>query len=72
MESESQIEESGIVKVYYPLKGFGFITRSKGKDIFFHRLDIGDEAWALEGAHVRFLVVSSERGLQARGIKRIG
>lgn len=72
MANESQIEESGIVKVYYPLKGFGFISRSKGKDLFFHRRDMKDEAWAFEGAHVRFLIVKSEKGLQAIGIQRIG
>lgn len=72
MASEFQILESGVVKVYYPLKGFGFIARSKGKDVFFHRYDIGDEAWALEGAHVQFVVVRSEKGLQAKGVKRIG
>lgn len=72
MVNDSQIEESGVVKVYYPLKGFGFISRQKGKDLFFHRKDMKDEAWAFEGAHVRFLVVKSDKGLQAIAIHRIG
>lgn len=30
----------GIIKNFDVLKGFGFITRPKGKDIFFHWTDI--------------------------------
>jgi len=72
MVNESSEKNFGIIKIYYPLKGFGFISRELGKDLFFHRSDIADEAWALQGAYVQFSIEKSEKGLQARLIKRVG
>ena len=42
MVNESSEKNFGIIKIYYPLKGFGFISRELGKDLFFHR---GDKKW---------------------------
>ena len=64
--------EVGVVKVYFPLKGFGFITRDKGRDVFFHRKDIGDEVWALEGVRVRFVVEKTGSALKALNVQKIG
>lgn len=30
----------GTIKIFDVLKGFGFITRPKGKDLFFHWTDV--------------------------------
>lgn len=62
----------GVVKVYYPLKGFGFITREKGKDLFFFRSSVADEAALIEGATVRFQIEHGVKGSSAVGIKREG
>ena len=62
----------GVVKVYFPLKGYGFITRDKGRDVFFHRKDIGDEIWALEGVRVRFVLEKTGDGLKALNVQKIG
>lgn len=47
----------GHVKSFDSLKGFGFITRVKGKDLFFHYSDIGSkyrDAAISSGILVRF------------------
>lgn len=62
----------GIVKVYYSLKGFGFITREKGKDLYFDRHAVRDEAALIEGAAVRFSLEDSPKGPRAIGIEREG
>lgn len=64
--------EIGVVKVYFPLKGYGFITRDKGRDVFFHRKDIGDEVWALEGVRVQFHLQKSEGRFRALQIQKLG
>ncbi|RZT91724.1 MULTISPECIES: cold shock domain-containing protein [Advenella] len=64
-------ETVGTIKCYFPLKGYGFITRQAGKDLFFHFRDVRGEEWALEGVKVGFRVQRSEKGLQAVDIYRI-
>lgn len=69
---EDNVKETGVIKVYYPLKGYGFITRERGRDIFFHRTDIGNEIWALEGVRVVFLAQKTTNGWRASDITKIG
>lgn len=63
---------TGVVKVYHPLKGYGFITREKGRDVFFHRSALKTDGVPLEGARVRFAIEVSDKGPQAQTIERIG
>lgn len=65
-------EEIGTVKCYFPLKGFGFITRPKGKDHFFFYKDVKDEAEIFEGAKVAFTSEKDPKGFIAKNIRRIG
>ena len=62
----------GIVKIYYPLKGYGFITRETGKDVFFLRTAVKEESWTLEGTPVKFSIVKINNRVQATEIQRIG
>ncbi len=62
----------GTVKVYFPIKGYGFITRSEKKDVFFYYEDVRDEADALEGSRVRFQVQETEKGPRALNVERVG
>lgn len=64
--------EQGTLKVYYALKGFGFIQRSSGKDIFFHRSAVADEATIIPGSVVRFRLTKTDKGLQATDLQRVG
>ncbi|AKP66814.1 cold-shock protein [Companilactobacillus ginsenosidimutans] len=62
--------EQGTVKWFNPDKGFGFITREDGSDVFAHFSAIqGDGFKTLdEGQHVTFDVEDGERGPQAANI----
>lgn len=68
------VYEVGTVKCFFSLKGYGFITREKGRDLFFFYKDIVDEAQIHEGAKVRFKVDLNEggKGPKAIVVSRIG
>lgn len=66
-------EETGTVKWFNVKKGYGFITRDQGDDVFVHYRNIqgqGRRAIA-EGQRVRFVVVEGEKGLQADEVEAI-
>lgn len=62
--------EKGTVKWFNGEKGYGFITRENGEDVFAHFSAIqGDGFKTLEdGQNVTFDVENSDRGLQAVNI----
>ncbi|NQV65946.1 MAG: cold shock domain-containing protein [SAR86 cluster bacterium] len=66
-------KETGIVKWFNVKKGFGFITRDAGDDIFVHYRNIegnGRRAIA-EGDRVQFVVIDGDKGLQADEVETI-
>jgi len=70
--SESETE-SGTVKWFNVKKGYGFITRDQGEDVFVHYRNIqgkGRRAIA-EGQRVSFIVIDGEKGLQADEVEAI-
>ncbi|AIG65724.1 cold-shock protein [Weissella tructae] len=66
--------EQGSVKWFNDDKGFGFIARENGDDVFVHFSAIqGDGFKSLnEGQAVEFEVVNGDRGLQAENVTKIG
>jgi cold shock protein len=64
--------EKGTVKWFNGAKGFGFISRETGEDIFVHFKEIiGDGYKTLnEGDSVSFEVVRGPKGLQATGVTK--
>jgi len=62
--------EAGTVKWFNVTKGFGFITRDAGDDVFVHYRAIrGDgHRTLMEGQRVDFVVVENEKGLQAEDV----
>lgn len=65
--------EQGTVKWFNAAKGFGFISREGGEDVFVHFKEIvGDGYKSLnEGDKVTFDVTQGPKGLQAQGVKKI-
>jgi len=72
MDRDKNAREVGVIKAYLPLKGFGFIRREKGKDVFFLRTDASSEAVLFEGAVVTFSISIEAKGPRARDIERQG
>ncbi|WP_372239783.1 cold shock domain-containing protein membrane protein [Pseudomonas sp. SCB32] len=68
MTDESR--ETGTVKWFNTSKGFGFISRDSGEDIFVHFRAIRGEGHRIliEGQRVEFSVVQRDKGLQAEDV----
>ena len=66
------MKEQGTVKWFKSEKGFGFIQREAGDDVFVHFSAIqGDGYKSLEeGEKVSFDVVKGPKGLQAENVER--
>jgi len=62
--------EKGTVKWFNERKGFGFIERESGSDIFVHFSSIKDSGFKTlkDGQTVEFTVVSSEKGENAEEV----
>jgi CspA family cold shock protein len=67
------IRESGIVKWFNEAKGYGFIKRENGGDVFVHYSAIkgGGFRSLREGERVEFQVEEGIKGLQARNVTTI-
>lgn len=62
--------EKGIVKWFNDQKGFGFISRENGDDVFVHHKAINATGRRTlhEGDHVEFNVVKGDKGFQAEDV----
>lgn len=63
--------EQGRVKWFNATKGFGFITREQGDDVFVHYRSIRGEGHRTlrEGQRVEFVVMKGDKGLQAEDVQ---
>ena len=66
------MKETGTVKWFNAAKGYGFIQRESGEDVFVHFSAILGEGYRSleEGARVSFEVKKGPKGLQAADVER--
>jgi len=70
---ELVVKEKGVVKWFNAAKGYGFIQRSSGDDVFVHFSAIQANGYRSldEGAEVEFEVKQGPKGLQAENVSRL-
>jgi CspA family cold shock protein len=67
------MKETGKVKWFNDSKGFGFITRETGPDVFVHHSAILGEGFRslAEDQEVEFEVVQGPKGAQAQNVVKL-
>ncbi len=60
--------QTGIIKFYNPRKGYGFVTRSEGSDVFFHLTHFRTPTTPVPGNVVRFVLGQNREGHTAEDI----
>ena len=65
--------EQGVVKWFNASKGYGFIQRQSGEDVFVHFSAITQEGYKslTEGQRVEFEVVQGPKGAQAANVQPV-
>ncbi|MFC1550691.1 cold shock domain-containing protein [Candidatus Neomarinimicrobiota bacterium] len=65
--------EQGTVKWFNPSKGFGFISRENGDDVFVHFTSIEGEGYRTltDNEKVEFEVIEGEKGVEARKVTKL-
>ena len=66
-------KENGTVKWFNAGKGYGFISREAGEDVFVHHSEIEEEGFRSldEGQQVEFNVEQGPKGLQATHVRTL-
>jgi CspA family cold shock protein len=65
--------EQGTVKWFNDAKGYGFIQRASGSDVFVHHSAIQGSGFKTlaEGQSVEFTVTQGPKGLQAESVTKL-
>ena len=66
----SEDKEHGVVKSFNEQRGFGFISRDSGDDVFVHHSAVEGEGFKTlsEGDKVEFTVIQGDKGPKAQNV----
>ena len=66
-------QETGTIKWFNGDKGYGFISREEGSDVFVHYTALSGDGYRTldEGQKVEFTVTQGPKGLQAENVSTI-
>ena len=69
-QRNTEAMETGTVKWFNDAKGYGFITRQGGEDVFVHFSAIQMDGFKTlkEGQMVKFSIITGPKGLQAESV----
>ena len=72
MAETAAVREQGTVQWFNDAKGYGFIKRKDGTDVFVHFTAIQGNGFKTlkEGQEVEFTVVAGKKGLQAEDVSK--
>ena len=71
-EAPDSYREQGRVKWFDPEKGYGFLVRPTGEDLFVHHTEVeGDPSGLEPGSNVAYAVGHNDRGPNARSVRVI-
>jgi CspA family cold shock protein len=72
-DKRGQMKEQGVVKWFNNEKGYGFIRRDSGDDVFVHHSAIQASGFKSlnEGDHVEFNVAKGPKGYQAQDVVKL-
>jgi len=67
-------QAQGRVKWFNDAKGYGFIAREDGPDVFVHYSAISGDGFRslAEGQQVQFEITEGPKGLQATNVQKLG
>ena len=73
ISQEEEMRYRGTVKWFNDTKGFGFIQREDGGDVFVHYSQIKEEGFKTlsEGQEVEFDIVQGAKGPQATNVTKL-
>ena len=73
MSVQMDERERGVVKWFNDKKGYGFISRESGKDIFVHHSSIVSDGFRSlkEGDPVEFSVKQDDKGQAAADVRKV-
>lgn len=66
-------QQTGTVKWFDSKKGYGFIQRESGRDVFVHFSSIDGDGYRTlhENEPVEFEIIETDKGVEARNVRRI-
>jgi CspA family cold shock protein len=72
-KEEARVLAQGTVKWFSNEKGYGFIEREDGDDLFVHYSEITMDGYKtlVQGQHVEFEITEGDKGLQASTVKPV-